>query len=183
MKLTRSSAHELLAEYIANPSLQRHCQMVATAMEAYAQKLGKSSEEAELWYITGLLHDLDWEQFPDEHPLRAINSILPSHGAPPEMLQAIAAHAPARSGRNPHSELDKYLFACDELSGFLDALAKVRPGGFDGMQWSSVKKKLKAAAFAANVSREDIAHGAELIQTTLNEHTETLIQAFHSAGF
>lgn len=173
--LNRETAQTLLAQYISSPSLVRHCQMVAAAMEAYAQKLG---EDADLWYMTGLLHDLDWEQFPDEHPNRAVNELLVPYAPSAEMLDAIRAHAPQRTGKQPETPLECYLFACDELSGFLDALAKVRPNGFADLEWSSVKKKLKDKAFAANVSREDIIQGAALIGTELNEHVQFLISIF-----
>lgn len=173
--MTRTEAHLLLTQYISSPSLQRHSQMVATALEAYAQSLGQNEED---WYVAGLLHDLDWEQFPDEHPNKAIQEILPQHGVKPEILAAIAAHAPQRTGKPAQTLLDKYLFACDEISGFIDAVAKVRPNGLADLQWSSVKKKLKDKAFAANVSREDITQGAELIGQPLNTHVDFLIATF-----
>lgn len=175
MSITTDQAEKLLTEYISSPSLRRHCQMVGQAMQAYAHKLG---ENEELWYVSGLLHDLDWEQFPDEHPHKAITEILPASGAPQEMLDAIAAHAPGRTGKQAITSLDKHLFACDEICGFLDALAKLRPNGYSDMEWSSVKKKLKDKAFAANVSREDITQGAELIGVPLNEHVTFLISVF-----
>ncbi|MCD8526664.1 HD domain-containing protein [Candidatus Woesebacteria bacterium] len=138
--MTKSEAQQLLTEYIDNPALRRHCEMVAQAMEAYATKLGENSED---WYIAGLLHDLDWEKYPDEHPNKACDEILPAHGISDEILDAIRAHAPARTGKQPETNIEKYLFACDEISGFMDAVAKVHPGRFEGMKWSSVKKKLK----------------------------------------
>jgi putative nucleotidyltransferase with HDIG domain len=173
--INRTQAHQLLEQYITSPSLRRHSEMVAQAMEAYAKKLG---EDPELWYTSGLLHDLDWEQFPDEHPNKAIADILPAAGASQEMLDAIAAHAPGRTGKQAETLIEKYLFACDELCGFIDALAKLRPNGYSDMEWSSVKKKLKDKAFAANVSREDIAQGAEMIGVPLSEHTVFLISIF-----
>ncbi len=174
--IDRAQAKQLLETYIASPSLRRHCEMVALALEAYAQKL---NADTDLWYTTGLLHDLDWEQSPDEHPNKALTDILPAAGASQEMLDAIAAHAPERTGKQPETALEKHLFACDELCGFLDALAKLRPNGYSDMEWSSVKKKLKDKAFAANVSRQDITLGAELIGAPLSEHTTFLISVFH----
>lgn len=144
-------------------------------MEAYARELGHNADE---WYIAGLLHDLDWEQFPDEHPNKAITDILPEAGVSTEVIGAIAAHAPDRTGRHPETVMEKYLFACDEICGFLDAVAKVRPEGYQGMKWSSVNKKLKNKSFAANVNRDDIAQGAELIDRALNEHVAFLISVF-----
>jgi putative nucleotidyltransferase with HDIG domain len=167
--------NNLLKQYIKSPSLLRHCEMVAQAMEAYANKLG---EDAEKWRLTGLLHDIDWEMHPDEHPNKAISDILPQAGVDPEIIAAIAAHAPSRTGQKPSTPLEKYLFACDEICGFLDAVAKVRPEGFVGMKWSSVNKKLKNKSFAANVSRDDIEEGANLIETPLGDHTTFLINVF-----
>lgn len=170
---SREESEQLLKKYIQSESLLNHCYMVAEAMEAYALSL---EEDAELWYQTGLLHDLDWEKYPDEHPNRAIHELLESY--PPELKQAIAAHAPFRTGIQAESQLDRYLFACDELSGFLHAYSLMRPEGFNGMKFSSVKKKLKDKAFAANVSRDDILKGIELIHKDLQEHVATLIAVF-----
>lgn len=173
--MTRQETTQLLQEYISNPALRRHCEMVALAMEAYAKKLNQNPDE---WYIAGLLHDLDWEKYPDEHPNKACEEILPALGVSTEIIDAIRAHAPERTGKKPETLIEKHLFACDEISGFMDAVAKIRPGGFDDMKWSSVKKKLKTTAFAAAVPREDIEHGAELIGVPLNEHVTFLIEVF-----
>lgn len=147
--------------------------MVARAMEAYALELG---EDVELWYATGLLHDLDWEKYPDEHPGKAVKEFFADY--PEEMKQAILAHAPDRTGVRAASLLDKYLFACDELSGLMHAASLMRPNGFADMQVKSVKKKIKDKSFAANVNREDIALGFELIGKTPEEHIEFLIKVF-----
>lgn len=169
----RSDTETLLKEWIQNDNLLQHCRMVARAMEAYAEKLG---EDAELWYQTGLLHDLDWEKYPDEHPNKALSEVLVDY--PESMKQAIAAHAPERTGVNPKSTLDKYLYACDELSGFLNAYALMRPNGFEGMKAKSVMKKLKDKSFAANVNRDDIQRGFELIGGEPKDHVEFLISVF-----
>lgn len=169
----REQAEQLLTTYISDEALRNHCRMVARALEAYAQHLG---EDQELWYQAGLLHDLDWEQYPDEHPNKAITDIL--HEYPQELLDAIAAHAPERTGKQPETLLERYLFACDEISGFINAVSILRPEKFVGMTPKSVHKKLKAKAFAANVSREDIARGIELIESTANDHFSFLITVF-----
>ncbi|PIY80204.1 MAG: hypothetical protein COY80_04220 [Candidatus Pacebacteria bacterium CG_4_10_14_0_8_um_filter_42_14] len=169
----RDKAQALLEKYIKNESLRKHCYMVAQAMEAYAAALG---EDAELWYQAGLLHDLDWEMFPDEHPNKAISEILVDF--PSEMLGAIAAHAPDRTGKKPETQIERYLFACDEMSGFLHAVSLVRPEGFSGMMPKSVKKKMKTTAFAANVSREDMKLGFELINKEPDEHIRFLLAVF-----
>ena len=152
--------------------------MVAKAMEAYAKELGKSEEETDTWWTTGLLHDLDWEKFPDEHPNKAVQDILPALGYPEEVLEAIKAHAPERTGKQPETEIERYLFACDELSGFMHAVSLMRPTGFEGMNVKSVTKKMKTLNFAANVPREDIQKGADLIRKPLNEHIAFLITVF-----
>ena len=175
----RDQSLTLLKEYIKNDALFHHCEMVAQACEAYAREFGKSDTEIDQWWTAGLLHDLDWEMYPDEHPNKAVNEILPPLGYSREILEAIKAHAPARTGKKPESELERYLFACDELSGFMHAVSLMRPSGFDGMKVKSVTKKLKTLNFAANVSREDIIEGAELIQKPLNEHIQFLIDVFN----
>jgi len=175
-------AFSLLEKYIEGENLRHHCLMVSEAMHAYAKNLNKSAEETEKWWLSGLLHDLDWEKFPDEHPNLAINTILPEAGfSDPELLNAIAAHAPERTGVQPESELSRYLFACDELSGFMHAVSLMRPNGFDDMSVKSVKKKLKDKKFAENVPREDIKRGAELIQTDLDTHIQFLIDVFRKS--
>lgn len=170
---TRQQAQTLLEKHISNPALWHHCEMVAAAMEAYAEELG---EDEELWYQAGLLHDLDWEEYPDEHPNKAIAEWLDEY--PQELRAAIAAHAPNRTGKRPETTLEKYLFACDELSGFLHATSLMRPNGFADMQYKSVKKKLKDKSFAANVSRSDIAEGFALIGKEPQQHVEFLIAVF-----
>jgi predicted hydrolase (HD superfamily) len=175
---SREESIRLLEEYIESESLQQHSLMVAAAMEAYAKVLEKPEQDREKWWTTGLLHDLDWEKFPDEHPNRAVNDILPPKGYPGDLLDAIQAHAPERTGREPETEMERYLFACDELSGFMNAVALMRPNGFSDMKVKSVRKKLKDKRFAANVPREDIQKGAELIGTDLSEHIQFLIGVF-----
>ncbi len=169
----RTYSHELLEKYIRNAALLHHCHMVAAAMEAYAKELG---EDPELWYQAGLLHDLDWEQFPDEHPNKAIAEFLTEY--PQALRDAVAAHAPGRTGKQPEALIERYLFACDELSGLMHAVSLMRPGGFEGMEPKSIKKKLKDKSFAANVSREDINRGLELIGKTDDEHIGFLIGVF-----
>ncbi len=169
----REKAEKLLDEYVKNPALKHHMQMVAKAMQAYAEKL---VEDPELWYQAGLLHDLDWEAYPDEHPNKAVNDILVDY--PDELKQAILAHAPARTGKEPETLIERYLFACDEMSGFLHAYSLMRPNGFEGMKASKVKKKLKDKSFAANVNRDDINRGFELIEVEPTEHIQFLIETF-----
>ncbi|MGD9129107.1 MAG: HDIG domain-containing protein [Candidatus Woesebacteria bacterium] len=170
---SRQESEALLKKYIKNERLVHHCKMVAAAMEAYAKKL---NEDEELWYQTGLLHDLDWEMYPDEHPNKALNEILKDY--PDGLLEAIKAHAPNRTGKRPETKLERYLFACDELSGLMHAVSLMRPNGFQDMKVKSVKKKIKDKAFAANVSREDIKQGFDLIEESPEEHIDFLISVF-----
>lgn len=170
---SRQQSEQLLEQYIKNEALRHHSRMVARVLEAYAKVLG---EDTELWYQTGLLHDLDWEMYPDEHPNKAVNDILTAY--PSEMLSAILAHATQRTGKKPETLLERYLFACDELSGFMHAVSLMRPNGFSDMKPKSVKKKIKDASFAANVSREDIENGLTLIGKTADEHILFLIEVF-----
>ena len=174
---SREQSEQLLKKHITNDALRHHCHMVASAMEAYAQEFG---EDHELWYQTGLLHDLDWEEYPDEHPHKAVSEFLVEY---PEVLRnAILAHGPERTGREPETLMERYLFACDELSGFLHAYALMRPEEYVGMRASKVRKKLKDKAFAANVSREDMLAGAAELGVDLDEHVGFVLEALRTVA-
>ncbi|MCC5933324.1 MAG: hypothetical protein JJU35_03695 [Balneolales bacterium] len=176
--MTKQEAEQLLETFIENENLRHHCRMVAAAMTAYAQKLDKNDQETHEWYLAGLLHDLDWEKHPDAHPNYALAEVFPKFGLPVSVTEAIRAHAPERTGKKPETEIERYLFACDELSGFMHAVSLMRPEGFVGMKTSSVTKKMKDKRFAANVSRDDIRQGADLIQTELGVHILFLAEVF-----
>ena len=176
--MTIDEARSLMHEWIEADSLRHHCEMVAVAMAAYADKLGKSEAESLNWQLAGLLHDLDWEKQPEQHPNYALENVFPDTGLPESVTEAIRAHAPERTGNQPETEIERYLYACDELSGFMHAVSLMRPDGFGGMKAKSVTKKLKDKKFAANVSREDIRRGAELIDTELNDHILFLAGVF-----
>ena len=177
-RISREEAWSLLSEWVRSESLRRHCLAVEAAMVAYAQRGG---EDADLWGVTGLLHDADYERFPDMddtergHP-RTIIAELQSRDAPPEMVHAIAAHADFL-GVAPETELDRTLLAVDELCGFLVACAAVRPEGINGLTPKSVKKKLKQPSFAAAVNREDVRGGAEQLGIDFDEHVAFVIAA------
>lgn len=175
---SRDRSEQLLKEYIESESLLNHCRMVAQAMQAYAEHLEKSEQEIEQWWTAGLLHDLDWEKYPDEHPNKAVEEILPKHGYSEEVIEAVKAHAPERTGKEPETEIERYLFACDELSGFMNAVSLMRPNKFEDMKVKSVTKKLKDSKFAANVPREDIKKGAKLIGKELREHIQFMINVY-----
>lgn len=174
----RQDSRELLHSYISNENLLRHSEMVAAAMEGYAKKLQKSSKTADTWWTAGLLHDLDWEKYPDEHPKKAVQEILPEAGLDVTIIGAIEAHAPERTGREPETEIERFLFACDELSGFMNAVSLMRPNGFDDMKVKSVTKKLKDKKFAESVPRGDIRRGASEIGLELNDHITNMIGFF-----
>jgi putative nucleotidyltransferase with HDIG domain len=176
--VSRAEAWDLLTEWVQSESLRRHCQAVEASMVAYALKRGADEE---LWAVTGLLHDADYERHPDMddevdgHP-RTIIRELEARDAPPEMVEAIAGHAPYL-GIPRQTDLAKTLFAVDELSGFVLACAAVRPEGINGMTPKSVKKKLKMSAFAAAVNREEVRRGAEELGLDFDEHIATVIAA------
>jgi putative nucleotidyltransferase with HDIG domain len=173
--ITRDSAWELLAQYTKSESLRKHALAVEILMRAYAEKLG---ENPEIWGIVGVLHDFDYEMYPEfpDHPTKG-SAILKEQGYPDEIIYAISSHVDAmKVPRN--SMLCKALFACDELAGFLVAAALVRPGkSIIGMEARSVRKKLKDKAFARSVNREDIYHGAEQLGVDLDEHITFCILA------
>ena len=179
--VSRDEAWSLLSEWVASPSLRRHCLSVEAAMRAYAER---QSADVELWGVTGLLHDADYERFPDMddpengHP-RTIMAELERRDAPPEMVRAIAAHADFM-GVPPESPMEKTLVAVDELCGFLVACAAVRPEGIHGLTPKSVKKKLKQPSFAAAVNRDDIRAGVEDLGVDLDEHIRLLVSGLEA---
>jgi putative nucleotidyltransferase with HDIG domain len=171
----RNAAYALMCEYTQQDGLRRHMLSVEIAMRAYAEKLG---EEVEKWGIVGLLHDFDYERWPTapDHPLQGA-AILTDAGYPQDVIYAIKSHVDDVPDCPRLSALDKTLFACDELSGFITAVALVRPTGIDGMKAKSVRKKMKQKSFAEKVIREDITSGAEAIGVDLNEHIQFVIDA------
>jgi putative nucleotidyltransferase with HDIG domain len=173
--LSRDAAWDLLCEWTESDSLRRHMLAVEAAMRAYARRFG---EDEELWGLTGLLHDLDYERYPDlgtGHPRMALEE-LERRGYPPELVRAVASHADFL-GVSRDSPMEKTLFAVDELCGFVLAVAYVRPEGLDGMTPKSVKKKLKQPSFAAAVSRDDVRSGAEELGVDFDEHVAFVIAA------
>ena len=138
-------------------------------------------EDEDLWGMTGLLHDLDWERYPDEHPHRGLRE-LEGRGYPMEIIRAVETHAPNRTGKEPESLLERVLFACDELSGLVYACCLVRPNGIDDLSPKSVTKKLKDKAFAAGVDRDDVARGVELLGIERAEHIQNVIDGMRTIG-
>ena len=176
--MNREQNLQLLREYVSNPGLQRHMFAVEAAMRAYAEKLG---EDTEKWAATGLLHDFDYERWPDppDHPLQG-SEILRSKGYPEDVIYAIKSHADYLTDCPRLSPMDKALYACDELCGFLVACALMRPGRLEGMTAKSVRKKMKTASFAAAVNRDDIVRGAADLGVDLDEHISFLIEALQT---
>jgi putative nucleotidyltransferase with HDIG domain len=173
--MTRDAALALMHEYTASESLRRHMLAVEAAMRAYARKW---NEDELKFGIVGLLHDFDYERWPDppDHPLKGA-AILQERGYPDEVIYAIKSHADYLPDCPRVSRLDKTLYACDELAGFITACAIVRPERLAGMQASSVKKKLKAKGFAASINRDDITRGAADLGVNLDQHIQFVIDA------
>jgi putative nucleotidyltransferase with HDIG domain len=164
----------LLNEYIKNPNLIKHCYAVESCMKYYANKFG---EDEERWAIAGLLHDLDWEMYPDTHPNNAA-PILEKAGYDREFIDTILSHAyPERTNIPRDTLIKKYLFACDEITGFVNAYSLMKPGGINDVEPKGVLKKMKDKAFARQVNREDIRKGAEEIGMDLSEHIQNVINA------
>lgn len=173
--MTRQQALELLHEYTQSASLRNHAYAVEAAMRAYARKLG---EDEELWGVVGLLHDFDYERYPTlgDHPFKGAE-ILRERGVSETIIEACLAHA-AFTGIARDTRLKRAIFAVDELTGFITAVALVRPGKqIADVEVKSVKKKMKDKAFAAAVSREDLEQGAQEMSVTLEEHIETVLHA------
>jgi putative nucleotidyltransferase with HDIG domain len=174
-KVSRQEAWDLLCEWTQSASLRRHALAVETGMRAYAPRF---DGDPELWGVTGLLHDLDYERYPDldtGHPRHGIKE-LEERGYPPEVVRAVASHADFM-GVPRETPMEKSLYAVDELSGFVLACAYVRPDGLQGMTPKSVKKKLKQPSFAAAVDRDELRHGASELGVDFDEHLEVVIKA------
>jgi putative nucleotidyltransferase with HDIG domain len=176
---TREDAWQLVCDWTESDSLRKHMLAVEAAVRAYARRLGGDEE---LWGIAALVHDLDYERYPDletGHPRHGVEE-LRNRGYPEEVIHAVLGHADFM-GVPRESALDKALFACDELAGFIAACAYVRPEGIAGMKPKSVKKKLKQPSFAAGVNRDDVYKGAEELEPetgmSFDEHLQFVIDA------
>jgi putative nucleotidyltransferase with HDIG domain len=171
---TRDQAWETLAKYTQSEPLRRHALAVEAAVGAYARKFG---EDEELWRVTALLHDFDYEMHPtlDKHPQDGA-PILRDEGYPEEVVEGVLSHA-EHLGLPRDTPLKKTLFACDELSGFIHACGLVRPDGIDTLEPKSVRKKLKQPSFASGVNRDDVYKGAEELGVDLNEHIAFVTEA------
>ena len=173
---TRDSAQELLFQHVQDEYQRLHARMVAVAMEGYASKLG---EPVDLWYVTGLLHDIDFDEHPDTHPAESLRWFK-DWGYPGELAHAVEAHAYGYHGYTtlPQTKLAAALLACDEISGIFYAYRKMNPIPYGQMKASSIKKKIKDTAFAAKVDRATITRGCEHLGVTVDEHVDNLIKFF-----
>jgi putative nucleotidyltransferase with HDIG domain len=179
--MDRNQAFALLNEYVSDPSLVRHCQCVEAAMRAYARKLGQDEEK---WGIVGLLHDFDYERWPNppDHPLQG-SEILRQRGYPEDVITCILTHADYLSDRFPRVQpMDKALYACDEITGLITATALLRPTGITDLTAASVVKKMKSKGFARGVNREDVVRGAADFGVELAEHIQFVIDAMRGTA-
>lgn len=167
--MTRPEAYDILTSMTSGESLLRHARTVELVMEAYAAEFNEIAEE---WAITGLLHDADYEAYPEEHPNRIV-ALLRQKGEE-KIAHAISAHY-TKWNVSYETQLDKALLACDELTGFIIACCQVRPDGIETLTPKSVKKKLKSKGFAAKVERDEIAAGVEKLGVDLTEHIQFII--------
>ena len=174
MAITREQAWQKLCEWTETDSLRKHARAVELVMRAAAHRYGRGEEDEERWRIAGLLHDADYERWPDEHPQRIV-AWLREQGEE-EIAHAVSAHY-TRWSVPCESALDRALLACDELTGFVVACCLVRPDGVATLQPKSVRKKLKDKAFAAKVERAEVSAGAEILGVDLAEHIQLIVDA------
>ena len=178
MELTREQALDLLKEYNKEPFHLRHAFTVEAVMDWFAHELGYG-DQASFWATAGLLHDLDFEQYPDEHCVK-VREIMEGRGLDPALIHAVVSHGWGMTGADvqPEHEMEKVLFAADELTGLIGAAALMRPSkSVQDMELSSLKKKYKDKRFAAGCSRETIAQGAELLGWELSDLLERTLNA------
>ncbi len=177
MGITREQAWEKLNEWTKSDALLYHAKAVETAMRAAAREYGGGDSDVEKWGITGLIHDADYEQWPDEHPNRVV-AWLREQGED-EIAHAVSAHHTSW-GVPYETQLDKALLAIDELTGFIGACCFVRPDGIQSLKPKSVKKKLKDKSFAAKVDRHEINAGVEMLGVDMGEHIQLIISALQA---
>lgn len=173
--LTHEEANQLLEEWVPNERLRLHMKQVAAVMKAWAiQREGADEPTARKWEQAGLLHDADWEKYPNDH-CRIIIEELEKRNVDPELIHCIASHGPKYFGVEPNNVMDRMIYVFDELSGFIHASALVRPTRYEGMDVKSVMKKLKTPSFAAQVNRDDITDALARIDTPLEEIIQFII--------
>jgi predicted hydrolase (HD superfamily) len=174
--LTEEDALQLLNEWVENERLRLHMKQVGAVMRAWAlERENLPAEEAHKWWLAGLLHDADWEKYPNDH-CRIIIEELERRNIDPAIIRCIASHGPRHFGVEPESQMDKMIYVFDELSGFIHAAALIRPARYEGMDVKSVQKKLKTPSFAAQVSREDIQDALGRTNLSLEEVIEFILK-------
>lgn len=173
---TREEAHKLLEEYVENDYQRLHAKMVASALEELSSSY---NGDPDLWYITGLLHDLDFDKHPDEHPNKSVEWFR-QWGYPEDLIHAVEAHAFMLTGVEPKTTLAKAIIAVDEFSGLLYAYSRMKGGKFDDMKVKSIKKKFKDKSFAAKIDRNDIQYGIDKLGIDFAELAETLTNTFNN---
>ncbi|MBB6324843.1 putative hydrolase (HD superfamily) [Algoriphagus iocasae] len=166
--ISKEEAISLLDEWVLNEKLKVHMKQVGHLMKSFAAQKGYSEEIQHQWYLAGILHDADWDQWPDQHCKKIIEE-LEKREIDPKIIRAIASHGPKYFGVEPETEMDKMLYAFDELSGFIHAYSLMRPTGYQGMEVKGVKKRLKDKTFAAQVSREDIQDASERAKMSMED--------------
>jgi putative nucleotidyltransferase with HDIG domain len=173
---TRAEAKQLLEQYVQDEYQRYHALMVATAMEGYAEQFG---EDRDLWFLTGYLHDIDFEQYPDTHPGESLKWFK-EWGYPEDVIHAVEAHAYGYHDfkTEPKTKLASALLACDEISGIFYAYRKLNPVPYGEMKVSSIKKRMKEKAFAAKIDRETTYRGCEALGVDLDTHIASLISFF-----
>ena len=168
-------AHALLNEWVPNERLRLHMKQVAAVMKAWAiEKEGADETTARKWELAGLLHDADWEKYPDDH-CRIIIEELERRNIDPEVIHCIASHGPSYFGVEPVNKMDKMIYCIDELSGFVHAAALIRPTRYEGLEVKSVLKRLKTPSFAAQVNRNDITDALSRTDIQLEELVQFII--------
>ena len=173
--MTIEEAHALLNEWVPNERLRLHMKQVAAVMKSWAIEKESADEQTALkWELAGLLHDADWEKYPDDH-CRIIVEELEKRNIDPDVIHCIASHGPNYFGVEPNNTMDKMIYAFDELSGFIHAAALIRPTRYEGLEVKSVLKRLKSPAFAAQVSREDINDAINRTNYSLEELIQFII--------
>jgi len=172
---TQKEAMQLFNDWVLNPKLKLHMKQVAHMMRCWSAEKELLDEAGQWkWEMAGLLHDADWDQWPEQHCKKIIEH-LEEKNIDPEIIRAIASHGPIHFGVLPETSMDKMLFAFDELSGLIHAYSLMRPGGYEAMDVKGVKKRLKDKAFAANVSRDDIDDASTRANISLEELVEFII--------
>ena len=174
--LSREATNELFEDWVKNPRLQLHMKQVAHLMKCWAAEKEKLDEAGQWrWEMAGLLHDADWDQWPDQHCKKIIEE-LEARNIDPEIIHAIASHGPNHFGVEPETQMDKMLFAFDELSGLIHAYSLMRPEGYTGMELKGVKKRYKEKSFAANVNRDEIMDAMTRANVVLDDIISFIIQ-------